>query len=137
MKEANYSYSISKEDEEREKTFLALNFVTGRSTEDEVYTDLDILEYLLLETEGAPLKKALIDAEVGKDVFGSFDNGILQPVFSVIVKNSEVDKKEEFKKIVFDTLNDLVKNGIDKKLIEGCINTFEFKLKRRRYRKLS
>ena len=129
MKEVNYSYSISKEDEEREKTFLALNFVTGRSTEDEVYTDLNILEYLLLETEGAPLKKALIDAEVGKDVFGSFDNGILQPVFSVIVKNSEVDKKEEFKKIVFDTLNDLVKNGIDKKLIEGCINTFEFKLR--------
>ncbi|QJA08753.1 insulinase family protein [Romboutsia sp. CE17] len=129
MKEVNYSYSISKEDEESEKTFLALNFVTGRSTDEEVYTHLNILEYLLLETEGAPLKKALIDAEIGKDVFGSFDNGILQPVFSIIVKNSEVSKKEEFKNIVYDTLNDIVKNGIDKKLIEGCINAFEFKLR--------
>ncbi|MGL5694025.1 MAG: insulinase family protein, partial [Peptostreptococcaceae bacterium] len=129
MKEVNYSYSISNEDEETEKTFLALNFVTGKSTDEEVYTDLSILEYLLLETEGAPLKKALIDAEIGKDVFGSFDNGILQPVFSIIVKNSEVSKKDEFKKIVYDTLNDIVKNGIDKKLIEGCINTFEFKLR--------
>ncbi len=129
MKEVNYSYSISMEDDDKEKTYLALNYVTGRSTDDDVYTGLNILEYLLLETEGAPLKKALIDAEIGKDVFGSFDNGILQPVFSIIVKNSDVDKKEEFKKIVYDTLNDLVKNGIDKKLIEGCINVFEFKLR--------
>ena len=129
IKEVNYSYSISLEDEESEKTYLALNFVTGKSTDDEVYTDLNILEYLLLETEGAPLKKALIDAGIGKDVFGSFDNGILQPVFSIIVKNSEVDKKEEFKKVVYDTLRELVKNGIDKKLIEGCINVFEFKLR--------
>ena len=52
---------------------------------------------------------------VGKDVFGSFDGGILQPVFSIIAKNSEVNKKEKFRKVVYDTLNDIVKNGIDKK----------------------
>lgn len=129
MNEVTYPYSISSEEDDKEKTFLALNFVTGRSTDEEVYVDLNILEYLLLETEGAPLKKAILDANIGKDVFGSFDNGILQPVFSIIAKNSEIDKKEEFKKVVFDTLKDLVKNGIDKKLIEGCINTFEFRLR--------
>ena len=63
---------------------------------------------------------------MGIVVFGSFDGGILQPVFSIIAKNSEADKKEEFKKVVYDTLNDIVKNGIDKNLIEGCINAFEF-----------
>ncbi len=129
MKEVTYSYSISNEDDEAEKTFLSLNYVTGKSTDDEVYTDLNILEYILLEAEGAPLKKALIDAGIGKDVFGSFDNGIQQPVFSIIVKNSDVDKIEEFKNLVYSTLRDVVKNGIDKKLIEGCINTVEFKLR--------
>ena len=129
MKEVTYSYSISNEDDESEKTFLSLNYVTGKSTDDEVYTDLNILEYILLEAEGAPLKKALIDAGIGKDVFGSFDNGIQQPVFSIIVKNSDVDKIEEFKNLVYSTLRDVVKNGIDKKLIEGCINTVEFKLR--------
>ena len=116
-----YIYSISEEDDDSEKTFLALNYVTGRSTDEEVYMDLNLLEYILLEAEGAPLKKALLDAEIGKDVFGSFDGGILQPVFSIIAKNSEVNKKEKFRKVVYDTLNDIVKNGIDKKLIEGYV----------------
>ncbi|RDY25743.1 insulinase family protein [Romboutsia weinsteinii] len=129
MKEISYPYSISEEDEEADKTFLTLNFVTGRSTDEEVYMDLNILEYLLLETEGAPLKKAILDSGIAKDVFGSFDNGILQPTFSIIAKNSEVNKKDEFKKIVFDTLKKLVDEGIDKKLIEGCINVFEFRLR--------
>ena len=38
-------------------------------------------------------------------MFGLYDNGIMQTYFSVIVKNSNEDKKEEFKKVVFDTLN--------------------------------
>ena len=83
--------------------------------------DLNILEYILLESEGAPLKKALLDAGIGKDIFGSFDGGILQPVFSIIAKNSDPDKKEEFKRVVYDTLNDIVKNGIDKIGLIGAI----------------
>ncbi len=129
MKEFTYSYSISEEDDEKEKAFLALNYVAGRSTDEEVYMDLNLLEYILLGAEGAPLKKAIIDSGIGKDVFGSFDAGILQPVFSIITKNSEAEKAEEFKKLVRSTLEEIVKTGIDKKLIEGCINAFEFRLR--------
>ncbi len=129
MKEVIKEYSISAEDSQVEKTFMAMNFVTGKSTDDELYLSLSTLEYLLLETQGAPLKQALLDAGLGKDVYGSFDGSILQPVFSVVVKGSEVDKKEQFKEVVFSTLEGLVKNGIDKKLVEACVNITEFKLR--------
>ena len=129
MKIVEGFYPISIEDSDNDKTFLSMNFVTGKSTEPEVYIAMEILEYLLLENSAAPLKKALIDAELGKDVFGEFDGSILQPSFSIIVKNSNDDKKEKFKEVVFETLNNLVKDGIDKKLIEACINITEFKLR--------
>ena len=129
IKDVISSYSLAEDDDETEKTYHAFNFVTGKSTDEELYIALDIIEYILLEAEGAPLKKAILDAGIGKDVFGMVDKGILQPYLSIIVKNSEVDKKEEFKKVVFDTLSNLVKNGIDKELIQGCINTFEFRLR--------
>lgn len=129
MKEVTKEYSISAEDSEAEKTFMAMNFVTGKSTDDELYLSLSTLEYLLLETQGAPLKQALLDAGLGKDVYGSFDGSILQPVFSVVVKGSEEDKKDKFKEVVFSTLENLVKNGIDKKLVEACVNITEFKLR--------
>ena len=112
------------------KTFLSLNFVSGDNiSQPELHLAFEILEYLLLESAAAPLKKALVDAEIGKDVFGSFDNSILQPVFSIVVKNSNESEKEKFKEVVFTTLKNIVKDGIDKKLIEACINITEFKLR--------
>jgi len=130
MQEVKMDYPISADDDEASKTFLSLNFVSGDNiSRPELHLAFEILEYLLLESAAAPLKKALVDAEIGKDVFGSFDNSILQPVFTIVVKNSNESEKEKFKEIVFTTLKNLVKDGIDKKLIEACINITEFKLR--------
>jgi len=129
MREMTVDYPISPNEKEEDKTFLSLNFAVGKSTDKELYLAFDILEHLLLETPAAPLKKALIGANIGKDVFGIFDSSILQPSFSVVVKNSNEDKKDEFKQVVFNTLKDLVENGIDKKLIESSINIKEFALR--------
>lgn len=122
-------YPISENEKEEDKAFLSLNFAVGDAANNELYYAFDILEHLLLETPAAPLKKALIDANLGKDVFGSFDNSVLQPTFSIVVKNSNESKQEEFKKIIDDTLKSLVDNGIDKKLIESSINIKEFQLR--------
>ena len=65
----NDEYTVMDVDDaiEAEKTYHALNFVTGKSTDEELYIALDIIEYILLEAEGAPLKKAILDAKIGKD----------------------------------------------------------------------
>jgi Zn-dependent M16 (insulinase) family peptidase len=128
------NYPLSPDDSEENKTFLSFNVVVGKATEPELYFAFDILEHMLLETPGAPLKKALIDAKIGKDVFGEFDSSLLQPTFSVIVKNSEEALKDKFLDITFKTLNYLAQKEIDKKLIEAAINRKEFKLREADYR---
>ncbi|WP_410506308.1 insulinase family protein [Haloimpatiens sp. FM7315] len=132
-KENTVEYPISEKESEKDKTFLSLNFVMGTSKDKEEYLSLDMLENILLESESSPLKKALIEANLGKDVYGYYDRSILQPVFSIVVKNSNEDKRDAFRKMVKDCLLDLVKNGIDKKLIEACINRKEFDLKEANY----
>ncbi|RBP45531.1 hypothetical protein DFR81_10267 [Garciella nitratireducens] len=132
-KEVAIEYPISRGEKEKDKTFLSLNFVIGKSTNVETYLAFDILIYLLLQTSSAPLKRALIDADLGKDVTGFFENSILQPIFSIIVKNSNPEKKEKFQTVVFETLEKLVKEGIDKKLIEAAINRYEFNLREADY----
>ena len=129
MKKVVTVYPISTSEKEEEKALLSLNFSVGRVTDPEMYLAFDILEYLLLESQSSPLKKALIDSKIGKDVFGLFDGSILQPVFGIVVKNTEENKADEFKKIVYSTLEKLVSDGIDKKLIEAAINIKEFELR--------
>lgn len=129
LKEIELKYPIAEGESEDGKTYLALNFAVGDSNNTEMVMAFDVLEDLLLDTPAAPLKKALIDAQIGQDVFGSYNTSLKQPVFSIVVKNSSPNKKDEFYKIVMDTLSSLVKEGIDKKLVEGAVNSLEFDLR--------
>ena len=127
--EIELNYPIAEDESKDDKTYLAMNFAIEDTSNTEIVMAIEILTDLLLETPAAPLKKALIDAEIGQDVFGSYNTSLQQPVFSIVVKNSSLDKKDEFYQIVMDSLDKLVKDGIDKKLIEGAINSREFELR--------
>ncbi|MGE5632793.1 MAG: insulinase family protein [Caulobacteraceae bacterium] len=129
LKEIEMEYPISSKEDERDKTYFSLNYVTGLSTDPELYLAMEILEYILLGTPASPIKKALIEAGLGKDVFGRFDNSILQPVLSIVVKNSNMDKKDAFKKVVLDTLENLVREGLDGDLVEAAVNIREFQMR--------
>ena len=129
MKRYELEYPISEQEDENDKTYLSLNYVTGLSTDAELYLAMEILEHILLSTPASPLKKALIEAGLGKDVFGKYDNSILQPVFSVVVKNSNVGVQDEFVKVVVETLRKLVRDGLDSQLVEAAVNLKEFQLR--------
>ena len=122
-------YPVSPNEQLGDKTFLSLNFLIGKATEPDKTLAFQVLEHLLLRTQAAPLKKALIDAGIGKDVLSSFTESILQPTFSVIVSGSEAEHKEKFEQVIDSTLKKLIAEGIDKKLIEASVNLLEFKLR--------
>ena len=60
---------------------------------------------------------------------GSYDNGIYQPIFSIIAKNANEEQKEEFLSVIRNVLEDCVKNGISKKSLLAGINSMEFKFR--------
>jgi len=122
-------YPISFQEDERDKTYLSLNYAVGLSTEPELYLTMDVLLHILLLNSASPLKKALVEAGLGKEVFGKYDNGILQPVLSIIVKNSNVERKEEFIKVVYKTLKKLVRDGLDSQLVAAVVNLKEFEMR--------
>ena len=64
-----------------------------------LYLGFEILNRVLFDAPGAPVKKALMDAQIGKDIQSSYDNGIMQPVFSVIAQEARDDQEDEFVKI--------------------------------------
>ena len=127
VKEMEMNYSISSNESEEENTYLSYNKVIGTSLDKELYQAFQVLDYALLSAPGAPLKKVLVDAGIGKDIMGSYDNGILQPIFSVVAKNANPEQKDSFISVIEETLADIVKNGMDKKALEAGINYHEFR----------
>lgn len=127
VKEIEQTYSITNTESLEDNTYLAYNKVVGTSLDKELYLAFEVLDYALLSAPGAPLKKALVDAGIGKDILGSYDNGIYQPIFSVIAKNANAEQKEAFVHVIEETLGQIVKNGIDRKAIEAGIHYHEFR----------
>ena len=127
MKEMEETYSITSSEPVEDNTYLSYNKVIETSLNRELYLAFEVLDYALLSAPGAPLKKALVDAGIGKDIMGSYDNGIYQPIFSIVAKNANVSQKEEFITVIEDTIREIVKNGIDQKSVEAGIHYHEFR----------
>lgn len=126
-------YSLSDADDVRDNTYLTYNVVIGDSLDKELCMAFSVLEHALLEAPGAPIKKALIDANIGKDVFSSYDDGIKQPTFSIIAKNANESDEDRFITVINDTLRILIDEGINTKSLLASINYFEFKHKEGNY----
>ena len=95
-KEIIMEYPISENEPVEENSYLSYNVVVGDSLDVEQCTAFEILDYTLLSAPGAPLKQALLDAGMGKDILGSYDDGIYQPFFSIVAKNAKPENKEAF-----------------------------------------
>lgn len=131
--EREFSYSITEGESEEDATYLSVNTVVGDDLDPKLYVAFQILEYTLLDAPGAPLKQALIDAGIGKDVMGGYESGILQPYFSVIAKDANKEQKGEFLAIVKGTLRKLADQGINRKSLLAGMNYFEFKYREADY----
>lgn len=126
-KETEVFYPLSEGEDTKDKTYLSFNMVVDTSLNKELYLAFQILEYVLLESPGAPLKQALLDEGIGKDILSSYDNGILQPIFSIIAKDANAEDKDAFLKVIKDSLLKITKNGLDEKALLAAVNYFEFK----------
>lgn len=120
-------FPISEGENADENTYLAWNLSVGDTLDRELYVAFQILDYVLCTVPGAPLKKALIDKGIGKDVYSMYDNDLKQPCFSVVAKGTSVDREAEFKDTIREVLEGIVRDGFDKKALLAAINHYEFK----------
>lgn len=118
-------FPVSEGENVEENTYLVQAFTAGDNLDRELYVAMRILDFALCTVPGAPLKQALIDRGIGKDVFSMVEN-IRQPLFAVVAKGTSAGREEEFKAVIREVLEGIVKNGFDEKALLSAINHYEF-----------
>jgi len=127
--EMTCEYPVSEGESVDKNTYLSYNTIVGSSLDRELYVAFQILDYVLCSAPGAPLKKALVDSGIGNDIYSVYENGILQPYFSIVAKNAEESQKDAFVKIIEETLKQVVRDGIKETSLIAALNFYEFKYK--------
>ena len=121
------TYPVASSEPLSDNTYLSYNMVIGTALDKKLYQAFEILDYALLNAPGAPIKKALIDAGIGKDIMGSYDNGTYQPYFSIVAKNANRTDEERFVQTIQQVLREQASGGLNKKAVLAGINSAEFK----------
>ncbi len=129
MKFVETTFPITDDDPEENNTYLSYNMVIADVLDPTLYQAFTVLDYVLVSAPGAPVRQALIDAGIGQDVYGSYENEMLQPFFSIVAKNANKGDKDRFVRIIEDTLQNLVENGLNKDSLLAGINSEEFRFR--------
>ncbi|HQU72552.1 MAG TPA: insulinase family protein, partial [Calditrichia bacterium] len=88
---------------------------------------LSILNYLLLGTPTAPLRKKLIDSGLGADLSGGgFHTGLRQPFFSTGLKGIDPQLADRIEELILVELERLSREGFARDSVEAALNAYEF-----------
>ena len=126
-------YPIMESESDRDNTYLSYNVAFGVQPDRKLCYGFDTLADVLCMMPGAPVKQALLDAGIGTDISCGYDIGVKQPYLSIIAKNANAEQKDEFIRIVEESLSKLVKEGLDKRAIRANLNNSEFKYREADY----
>lgn len=118
-------YSAAQGTDPASESYLSLSFVTGLNTDTKLCLAIDILADVLVYQESGAIRKAFQNSGLGSDIDASFENS-QQPVFTFTAHQCNAADGEKFKQLIFDTLNNVVKNGIDHETVNAVVNRREF-----------
>ena len=129
-KRKSFNYPVSSHESVDKKTYVLLGIKLDKAVNYEHCLSFSILSHLLLGTSASPLRKALIDSQLGSEIIGGgFDDNRADTLFAVGLKGTEAKHEEKILEIIDTTLKSLVKNGIEEDMIRSAVNSVDFRLR--------
>ena len=128
-KECEGSFGITEGESTDKKSIHALYTAYNDHMSTAEMLAFRILNYTLIDMDGAPLKKALTDSGICSDVSGHFETSLKQPVWTIEVTGSNPEDKDTFVSVVDGTIRKLALGGLDKDMLTAALNRIEFTLR--------
>lgn len=127
-REVTYYYAIDKNQDASRKSQACVTWLTCDIIHTYDVLVLTVIGEILLGNSASPLRKALMDSGLGSSLSdgSGFDADCRDALFSCGLKDIDAADAGRIQTLIFETLSRLVKDGIDKELIESAIHQIEF-----------
>ena len=127
-----HEYAISPSEDTRGKTNIIYSYNIGMYNDAERQIAAGLLSNYLMENSSSPLKKALTTSGLmtDADIYDSTDD--IQTSWGFAAYNTEKEHRDAIKKIIDDTIQGIIDNGIDKEIMLAQISATSFKMKEQR-----
>lgn len=126
------SYEISENESEEGKARVILGYVFSDIFDKEGQLASAILSDLLCGSNAAPLKKAILDRGLAKDV-AMYTQKSKENVLIIEVRDADETKLDEIDSIIKETVSKMVADGISKNMLHSTLNAIEFRIREKDY----
>lgn len=127
-----HEYPISPSEDTKGKTNIIYSYSVGMYNDAERQMAAGLLSNYLMENSSSPLKKALTSSGLmtDADIYDATDD--IQTSWGFAAYNTEKEHRDAIKKIIDDTIQSIIDNGIDKEIMLSQISSTRFKMKEQR-----
>lgn len=124
-------YPASEGGDLKKKHMVCLNWLLADKPLDlETELALGFLDHLMLGTPASPLRRNLLESGLGDAIIGGgMEDELLQPQFSIGLKNVSEDDINKVEELIMSTLKNLAEEGFNTDAVEASMNTIEFSLR--------
>lgn len=122
-------YPVNTADEAEHAAMLGKGYVLCGPDNVKDSTALSILSNALFNTEASPVRRALMQSGLCRDVDVDCDTSMKQGLLVVTVKGADAENLDAINELIDNTLAEILKKGLDKELLTGCLNIREFYLR--------
>lgn len=94
---------------------------------------MELLDYVLIASPGAMLRQALLKENIGQDVYSTMAMNIHHPAYSIVCMNAKTNDQERFFEIVNQTLDKMMNEEIDEKMIMAALHSLQFRYREQEF----
>lgn len=116
-----------------ENALVGLGLVLGSALDRKRTIAADILFEALLGSNEAPVKKAILAADLGGNVVSYTAAESLQPYELIMLQNAQPGVARELRRVFQDACRDLCEHGVPHERLEAIISSNEYDLRQRDY----
>ncbi len=122
------TYPVDPDEGAQGKTMVNLAWVLAENKEFDTALALEILAGLLVGSPASPLRKALIDSNLGEDMtpVTGMESDLRQLLFCAGLRHVQDANVEKVERLILATLEDIAQKGFENDLIEGILHSIEF-----------
>ncbi len=124
------TYGIQPDNDPHGKTFLAVGSTIGTILDRSRNAAFQIIANILFNSDGSPLKKAILDKGLCKDFGGVFlSNSSFKTLMMTYLIGSDPEKRGAFLEVYQGTLSQMAAQGLDHDLVLSELNKYEFSMR--------
>jgi len=120
-----FPYPIAEEEDLTDKTMVGMGFLTCSILDQEELLALEVIDLVLMGTDAAPLKMALLKSGLCKQTDSALEDEISEVPFLLVCKGCKQEDVDALEEVVRDTLKKMVASGFPSHLVEGAIHQLE------------